>query len=398
MFPEAGLEPVQPWHPGYPGWYDIVLLFSLLLGVLLLRAKIPGYIFGFCIVCLAMIVGSILINVRDLGAEPLRDGVLFWVRFFLPFVCVIGLVISSVASAEAVVIGMGGLLMISSLFVLQLQFGTFNRVYASGMTVGSFGQVMLVLFVIGLLRNNLPVMVTSLAFLLFTFSRTAIIIAFLLFAYYLFRISNIKRQKRAVYTLAGFFVFAITAYLAFNLPEFRWVALNRLDTEEIATLNSRTLIWSYALDLLQSGAIPLSGVGFGMTPSLLWINPPLSPETGDLLYFASFHSIFFELVLGMGLLSLPLFFALGLRLWKTWKSRCYLPFLVYCAFVFTQAFDFTLYPPKEVVIWGVLLGIAEGEWILHQIRERRKAPRVANFRSRRAVRAPALAEVAREAR
>lgn len=362
IFPEGSMEVTQPWHSGYPGWYDLLLGVTLLLHILAAGVRPPDGAMWFCLMALVGIVASILISGLDSGWAPLIDAILYWGRFTLPFFATMVTVLKyGGRRTESLLFGSGILLIITSLFVMRLQYGSFNRLYASGMTVGSFSQVILVLFAIALTQKNLQLMALSLVCLIFTFSRVALVVWAISLACFYYRKSAVSRLRGAFYGLLLGLVFAAVLLVINRNPEFQTVIESRMDPDELATGNGRSQIWQYGIELLTSGLIPLTGIGFNRTPMLLE-QAVVSTENHD-LYFASFHSIFFEYGFGLGLFSLPIFAVLLWRLWLTWRHRCYLSFLIFLIFLLTQSVDFTFYHPKEVVIWAAFLGLAEGEWI-----------------------------------
>jgi hypothetical protein len=311
---------------------------------------------------LACIVSSILLNGMPLDWGPLVDGLAYWFRFILPFVGTICLVQKQGERvAVGVLFAMSLVLMISALFVFQLQYGTFNRIYASGMTVGSFSQAMMILFIVAMIRNNAVLMGLSMVFLILTFSRTALILWAISVGYYLVSRTRLNFLTRVVYSSSIVGLFALAVYFLSQNPEFEFVIDERLSAEEFSSFNNRSSVWSYGIDLLRSGSVPITGIGFNLTPSVLRDYALVSPD-GSQQYFPSFHSILFEYSIGLGVFAVPLFGLLFWRLFVTWRSRCRLSFFMFALFFLSQSLDFTFYRPKEVILWGVFLGLAEGQW------------------------------------
>lgn len=362
IFPDFGSEPLQAWQPGYFGWYDLVLVATLVIGIALSEAHVPPTLFAFGGVILACIVVSILSNGMPLDRGPLVDGLVYWLRFIVPFVGMICLVQKGGEGvATGVLVAMSLVLMISALFVFQLQYGTFNRIYASGMTVGSFSQGMMILFVVAMIRNNKALMGLSMIFLILTFSRTALILWAISVGYYFVSRTRLNLLTRLVSASAIMGLFALAMYFLIQNPEFAFVIDERLSAEEFSSFNNRASVWGYGVDLLRSGSVPVTGIGFNMTPSVLRDYALMSPD-GSQQYFPSFHSILLEYGIGLGILALPLFAVLLWRIFLTWKWKCRLSFFIFALFFLSQSFDFTFYRPKEVILWAVFLGLAEGHW------------------------------------
>jgi len=134
--------------------------------------------------------------------------------------------------------------------------------------------------------------------------------------------------------------------------------------DEIYSMNRRTEVWQYGIDLLLSKSIPAFGIGFNCSPSILldFMSVP-TDDASQMIYFPSFHSIAFEYAIGLGWLSIPIFAFFVWRIVGAWRSKSHLPFYIYSLFLCSQCFDFSFNRPKEVIIWAAFLGLAEGELI-----------------------------------
>jgi len=388
-------ESLQPWHPGYLGWYDIVLGACLAVDILKTRSRIPFQLFAFQAMLLIAVVVSVAGSAWGLNWWSLGDDVAYCLRFSLSFLAAVALVLrAGEKGAEAAVIGMCMILMITSVFVFQLQYGTFNRISASGMTVGSFSQAMLILSVIAMVRTNVPLILGSMMFLIMTFSRTALALWAICLAGCILGKSRFGLAKQL---LIGVLIVLLSGAALFQLeknPEFELVINDRLDREAISTFNMRFLVWEYGADLIRSGSVPLTGIGLHFTPTVLMDYVLPSPTDATLIYFPSFHTILLEYGIGLGILALPIFGMIFWRIWVTWRWKCYLPFMIFILFFVTQCVDFTFYRPKEVVMWGAFLGFAEGQWLMHRRRQviLRSRPMLSNRRSRLGLEQPATTD------
>jgi O-antigen ligase len=156
--------------------------------------------------------------------------------------------------------------------------------------------------------------------------------------------------------------FTIFMLLNFGGDIFSSLLAERTDAEGISTLNSRDAIWLNAIGLLDSESIPLFGVGWNATPFLI-VNTNLSFISEDGVYYPPhYHSIVIEYALGLGISSLFIWFYLIKRIWQTFNHHCYPAFFIFAFFLMSQSADFTFYPPKEVIVWSLMLGIAEGQY------------------------------------
>jgi hypothetical protein len=198
-------------------------------------------------------------------------------------------------------------------------------------------------------------------FLILTFSRTALVLWALSVAYYFASKVKMDFAKRLIYSTVIMASFVFALYALTQNPEFQFVIDERLSKEEITSFNNRAPVWDYGMDLLLSGFVPLTGIGFNMTPSVLADYVLVSPD-GTQQSFLSFHSIILEFFIGFGILAVPIFGVLGWRMFVTWRSNCLFSFFIYLLFFLSQSLDYTFYRPKEVIIWAVILGLAEGNW------------------------------------
>jgi hypothetical protein len=266
-----------------------------------------------------------------------------------------------IEATESILMILFVILAISALFVYRLQLGSFNRIYAAAMTVASFSQVSVIVCLIALLRKYNKMILFSLLFLLLTFSRTSIVLLLFLFAIYCRKLP-VTTTLKYFSIMIGFTIFAIFMLLNFGGDIFASVIADRTDAEGISTLSSRDVIWKHALELLDSGYIPLFGVGWNATPSVI-IKTNLSFISKDSVYYPpQFHSILIEYGFGLGISSLFIWFCLIKRIWQTFYHHCYPAFFIFAFFLMSQSVDFTFYRPKVLIIWSLMLGLAEGQW------------------------------------
>ncbi len=365
IFPGGNASVLSAWHLAYPGWHDLVYLSLTAGGLALSRLHVPLRAVLICVIFLLSILMSAVFSGPQpmLASAALSDALLYWLRFSLTFVCVTAITEKKGINTTSEILFAPGLLLIaSSVFVFHLQYPEFNRFYASGMTVGSFSQVLLILFLIAMVRNRVGMMLISLIFLFLTFSRTALLLWIGSLAYFLFARSKMRLSRRALYVGMVMVLLVISTIILLRYPEFQSVINDRLDLDDIYTMNRRTDVWQYGMDLLLSKSVPLFGIGFNCSPSVLldFTSMP-GDELNQMLLFPSFHSIVFEFAIGLGLLSIPIFVFLLWRIGSAWRSKWLLPFFIYSVFVLSQCFDFSFNRPKEVIIWAAFLGLAEGE-------------------------------------
>ncbi len=352
------------WHLSYPGWYDILLVLSICIsiikGTIIIRKTTLTLVFVFSFIVLVSFFGGAGFN-----SGFMLDGFIYMLRFSLVFLLTASLVRSlSARVVESLMISIFFILAVSALVVYSLQFGIFNRIYASGMSVASFSQVAVVTSLVALVRKQKVVLIISLCFLFLTFSRTSIL-SFLLFLFiYFLSLDKIRFKTKIKYSLFILSFLTIATFLLINFggPQFDFIISKRLNSEGVSNLSGRTLIWEYALEVVRNGNTSLFGVGFNAAPSLFAINNFTIIDGGRSYSPAHFHSIFLELGFGLGIFSLPIFFYLFNRVFKTMSHRCYPSFFIFAFFLLSQSVDFTFYKPKEVIIWALMLGLAEGQW------------------------------------
>ena len=349
------------WHPIYLGWYDFLLGASILISIINGALKLDKKDLLFILSLLSILSLSFLKGI-ELGNQYILDTIVCLLRFLLIFCLAKELVRRlGVQTIESLLIILFIILAFSALFVYSLQLGSFNRIYAAAMTVPSFSQVSVIVCLIALIRKNNIMVLFSLIFLLLTFSRTSILLLLLLFMVYS-RKMPLTTTIKYYSIIIGFAIFTIFMLLNFAGDIFASVIADRTDAEGISTLNSRDVIWQHALGLIDSGYIPLFGVGWNATPSLI-VKTNLSFISKDDVYYPPhFHSILIEYALGLGISSLFIWFCLIKRIWQTFYHHCYPAFFIFAFFFMSQSGDFTFYPPKEVIIWSLMLGLAEGQW------------------------------------
>ncbi len=375
IFPE-GVADIAIWHKAYIGWYDFLLASSLVVSFFINGFRIGKENFIFILFC-SFVISVSFIN-TTLGFTPVLDGFAYLLRFALVFSFVVWLVDRlGVYEVESLIISLFGILAVTALFVYSLQFGSFNRMYSSGMSVAGFGQVSAVVCLIAFTRKYKLVFLISICFLFMTFSRTSCLLFVFLFCTYLFFAKNISVLEKIKFSTVISLIVVFGVFYLVRLNEYMDIFRGLTDPEEIKSFSGRTDIWSYAIDLLLSGHIPVFGVGFNMAPSLL-NDFYIEMDNGHVSYYSSFHSILIEYIFGFGILSIVIFYYLFKRIWQTFYFGCYPACFIFFLFFMSQNLDFTFYRPKEVVIWAAMLGLAEGQW--RSIRNQRFYRNLHNYR------------------
>lgn len=345
------------WQQGFLGWYDAVLVFALLVSCALrcfsidrdTTRVIAG--FGLCV------VGSFILGGPIPEARAALDGLVHVARFAAGFSVGVWLVsVRNERIAESLLWMIFVLLLASAVFVYGQQFTDNQRLYFSGMTMASSSQVAAVVCIIALIRGSRLRLACAALFLLFTFSRTSIMVTAALCALFvaLDRGPDANRRRTGLVVLA--LTVACAVYFVSNSPVFADVLLDRFDSESLENLGLRLDIWEFARHDLMAGEIPLFGIGFGCTPTLLEGVELRTP--GGWAQVTHFHSILVEYAFGLGILAIvPLVWIVRRTFEGLWAGG---PggFLM-LLFLACQAFDFSFYRPKEVLFWSLVLGIAD---------------------------------------
>ena len=361
------------FHPAYLGWYDFVLGYSVIITVFFGRIKIDIKDVFFLLTLLVIIFLS-WTSVYESNSDFILDGMVCFLRFSLVFILGNSLVYHlGIETSESILTALFLILVLSSVFVFLLQAGIDSRLYAAGMTSPSSSQVSVIVASIAYLRKNYLLLVISVLFTLLTFSRFSLIFFVVLIVAYHKKLLSWTILKNVV-LMIGFLAIVILGLIKFGGEGYEVVFASRSSSEEFSNLNGRTEIWSSAFDSLQSGRIPLFGIGFHTTPSLLkemnLVSFNESDETAKPI--PHFHSILWEYGLGMGISSFLIFFYLFKRVWQTFYYSCYPSFFIFAFFLLSQSVDFTFYVPKEIVIWSLMLGMAEGQWRYNSISVNKK--------------------------
>ena len=350
------------YHPAYLGWYDFVLAYSIIFSFVVgaLKLELRDLYAGLVIF---FIISVSWVNTYQEDKTFILAGIVCFLRFFLVFVFAKSLVRRfNHQTAESVLILAYGLLAANSVLWYTLQFGTQNRLAASAMTPASFGQVSAILCLIFYARKCYPLLFLSFVFLFLSFSRTSFLLFLLLIVIQNRQLIPVNLIKYvAVFLILG--AVGITALQQYGGKATQVVLESRISTKEISNLNGRGEIWANALDQFKYGKVPLTGIGFDMTPSLIANNNLkfYQPDSGIYYIPPHYHSMLLEYTLSLGILSLPIFFYLIKRIWQTFQHDCSPAFFIFAFFFASQSMDFTIFPPKEIVIFALMLGLAEGQ-------------------------------------
>jgi hypothetical protein len=349
----------RAWHQGFFGWYDGVLLLALVVSAALRCFAIDRDTvrviagFGFCVVASFALGGPIP------ETRAALDGIVHVARFAAGFSIGVWLVRArGERIAESLVWVIFVLLLASAVFVYGQQFSSNQRLYFSGMTMASSSQVAAVVCTMALVRGARIRLACAALFLLFTFSRTSIVVTAVLCLGFVL----LDRGPEANRRRTGFLVLAMTAmcalYFIARSPVFADVVSDRFDTESIETLGLRLDIWQFAKHDLVSGQIPMFGIGFGCTPGLLEGVELRTPD--GWAQATHFHSIFIEHAFGLGIMAIVPLVWIARRTIDSvvLRSPGALLFLLFLA---CQAVDYSFYRPKEVVFWSLVLGIADAQ-------------------------------------
>ncbi len=350
------------YHPAYLGWYDFILTYSIIFCLVtgLIKIETKDIVCG---LVLTYIIIQSWTNTYQLDKQFIIDGITHFLRFFLLFIFAKNLAIKlGIKRVESILIVLFMLLEANAILWYFLQFGVQNRMAASAMTAPSFGQVMAIFCLIAYYRKYYFLLLLSFIFLFLSFSRTSILLFLLLLIIQNKKIFSWKVLKYMIIfsILMGLAVFMLIKY---GGDATQVVLTSRFSYDEVASANGRIKIWGSAWQQIISGEIPLFGIGFNTTPDLIQnIGLVFVDSEGISQTVPSFHSILVEYLLGMGIFSFGIFAYFLKRIWQTFSNQYYPAFFIFFFFFMSQALDFTFYLPKEVIIWSLMLGMAEGQW------------------------------------
>ncbi len=363
IFPDehGSTQHTIPWHQAFITLFDLMLIPGAILSCLMARMlPTPRMSVAFGLT-LSSIAVSFLVA-PDAPLESLRDGLAHWLRFVAIFTLSCGLVRRLGAErAESLLFLFYFVLCGSALFVYRLQFPQYQRIYAAGMTVASFAQVSAAVSLIAIARRRYLVLAVSSLFLVLSFSLTSTTLLLALVTFIpLTAFENDQPNAAATRpwvvlrqaSMAAVLVVAAT----FLVTTFTDHGFN-LDFEDASHGHGRKDIWTYGLQLLWSGDVGLFGIGFGRTPECFQNSQLLGRYSTTDLPFTTFHSILLEGLIGLGAMFLPLLAFTLHQIGKFWRSKRYLPCAILLFFSLSQCLDFTIYRPKEIVIWAFMLGI-----------------------------------------
>lgn len=358
----GGLHEInEAYHAAYLGWYDFVLgyaiIFSFVTGSPKLKLKdfFPGLV-GF------FIISASWTNSYQADKTFIVAGLVCFFRFLLVFIFAKALVRQlGYRTAESVLLFVYAVIAASAILWYSLQFGAVqNRMAASAMTSASFGQVSGIICLVFYARKHYLALVFSFIFLFLSFSRTSLLLFLILIVVQNRQLIPVNLIKYVVVFVLLALV-GITTLQKYGGKETQVVLKSRFSTEEVSHLNGRNEIWANAMEQLKEGKVPLTGVGFHMTPSLIQANNLKLSSPDGYSPLPHFHSILVEYILSLGIFAFVVFFYLIKRIWQTFQYNCSPAFFIFAFFTLAQSMDYTFYPPKEIIIFALMLGLAEGQ-------------------------------------
>ncbi|GAC1324341.1 MAG: hypothetical protein NVSMB22_13030 [Chloroflexota bacterium] len=368
------------WHPGYLNIFDLVLVSCIGITWLHNRFTLDRGTVVFLFLALLFIAVSLASETATDDVRPLRDAITYWLRFAAVFSVTLALIRRiGTRPLESVLNVTFFLLAVSALFVFRENFGKFNRLYAASMSVASFSQITVIVLLIALVRRNYALMLFAMGFLFMSFSLTSSALFIAIGTVYILvaRSTFSTRERFAIMTIVVA-VLSLGLYITSGIGDFgnvyQSVSHKLPGSGGEFTLNGRTTIWQYGVSLLTSGSIGPFGVGFGRSSYLfntVWLFdiPYAGHQAVD-----QFHSILLEYGITLGIPALGLFALLIRRIVQTWRGRCYPAALIFTFLFLSQTLDFTIYRPKEVILWGLILGIAESQWRMHRDSAQKASP------------------------
>jgi hypothetical protein len=350
------------YHPAYLGWYDFVLGFAIIFSFAIgsLKPELKDFFWGLTGLFIIFASWS---NTLEADRMFIVAGLVCFFRFFLIFTFAKALVHKlGYQTAESVLLFVYAVIAASAILWYGLQFGVQNRMAASAMTAASFGQVSAIMCLVFYARKHYIALFLSFVFLFLSFSRTSLLLFLLLIVVQNRQLIPLNLIKYVVVFIL-LAVVGIMVLQQYGGKETQVVLESRFSSKEVSNLNGRSDIWTNAIEQVKDGRIPLTGFGFDMTPSLIYDSNLKFPSPDGEGYYIPphYHSILVEYILSLGIFAFVLFFYLIRRIWQTFHRNCSPAFFIFAFFTVAQAVDFTIFPPKEIIIFALMLGLAEGQ-------------------------------------
>ena len=370
ILPDGLHEVNGAYHPAYLGWYDFMLVYSVIfsfsVGSLKLKMKdLLLVLIGFCIISISWL------NTYEADRMFILAGLVCFCRFAVVFIFAKALVRKlDYPTAENFLVAIYGILAVSAMLWYSLQFGEVqNRMAASAMTSASFGQVSAIMCLVFYARKYYSALFFSFIFLFLSFSRTSLLLFLILIVIQNRQLIPLKLIKYVI-VFVFLAVVGIMLLQQYGGKQTQVVLESRFSTEEVSDLNGRSEIWGNAISQIKSHQIPLSGVGFHMTPSLIKSSNLRFIQPYSTTYFvpSHYHNFVIEYALGLGIFSLIIFLFLLGRIWQTFRLDCCPAFFIYAFFFFSQIMDYTIFAPKEIVIFALMIGLAESQFEAEQLK------------------------------
>lgn len=345
------------WHRSFFGIADWLLCGGILYGLLTKKIQPPEIAYWYCACFLSLVFLSILPIITDDYSASL-DLIQHAVRLSFLFLFGAGLVGGcGIQGASQLLYAGYCILAISALVVLAMILPGRHRIFASAMTVASFSQISAIVALFAIHLKHFKMAAWAMVFLVLTFSLTsALAFSICLLAFPTnsvdSKISVQAASRSRLYVLFGLLAF-IAVCVIINAYSDRGFN-TRVD--HALTLHGRVEIWQYGIELIRDQKSGLFGVGFGRAPSFLRFYDFSLPGAG-VLYYSNFHSIILESLISMGIFAAPIFMLFIAVFLRVYKHRRYLEASVISFFMMTQSVDYTLYRPKEEMIFAFVLGV-----------------------------------------
>ncbi len=355
IYPAA--TPEVSWHPGFLNIGDVLLVAGMFIDGC--RRRFTMRVGIFAMLAYGVFILSLSFVNTHFPQGAFFDGLLCWLRFAAIFTWALWIARRVGQQAvEAILILVFFVTATSALFVSSLTVG-FYRMFGSAMSVASFAQLVTAVALIALVRCRPWVLATAMVYLVLTFSNTCWV-SFCLLAVLLFAMSK-PTDSRGGYGKALLIVLGLviaTWALAPQLASQHYPVNRVFSSGSYQDLNGRTSIWNYGLSLAQDHQFSWLGNGYNTSPSVLAAFG-VPADAGRFVAPSSFHNIELELAWGLGAPALFFGGLLAHRIVSSYLHRRQLSLVLFSLFAITQTVDFTFCTPKALLIWAIILGIAE---------------------------------------
>ncbi|MBX3354351.1 MAG: O-antigen ligase family protein [Phycisphaeraceae bacterium] len=161
-------------------------------------------------------------------------------------------------------------------------------------------------------------------------------------------------SRRAVIGAAGVLAFGVA--VIFSSERLRSYLLSKLSSTTWLSMGRRLEMTGWTINTIQATGWSWFGWGCGRAPSFIQEGIRLGTMPSD---WGNLHVIWLQWLVELGIFALPLIALVAISTVRAWV-RAPLPAALWTYFLLSQSIDYWLWSRDGLLLWGVMLGVAEG--------------------------------------